>query len=117
MADKDKDNKEGRSGGGQGGSKSGEERSGGGRQGGSKEGGKEGKDSIAGGLGTTKHDKDAKNKLNHIADLDRSPWGHLPESKRLEMDAYSRERFMPRYEDLLRQYYRTIAEQGRRKDD
>ena len=32
------------------------------------------------------------------------------------MDVYSRERFMPRYEEILRQYYRTIAEQGRRKE-
>jgi hypothetical protein len=32
------------------------------------------------------------------------------------MDAYSKERFLPKYDDLLRQYYRTIAEQGRKKE-
>ena len=30
------------------------------------------------------------------------------------MDTYARERFMPRYEELLRQYYRTLSEQGRK---
>lgn len=56
-------------------------------------------------------------KKNTPSAIEQNLWGHLPAHKRLEMDAYSRERFMPRYEDLLRQYYRTIAEQGRRKDD
>jgi len=32
------------------------------------------------------------------------------------MDAYSRERFMPRYDELLRQYYRALSEQSRKKD-
>ena len=60
--------------------------------------------------------KDSNRDKNTIADLFKDIWGHLPQTKRLEMDAYSKERFMPKYEDLLRQYYRTIAEQGRRKD-
>jgi hypothetical protein len=55
-------------------------------------------------------------KKSTIADLFRDVWGHLPETKRQEMDAYSRERFMPKYDELLRQYYRTISEQGRKKD-
>jgi hypothetical protein len=43
-------------------------------------------------------------------------WGHLPESLRAEMDAYSNPRpFMPRYDDLIRKYYRTIATKGRAK--
>jgi hypothetical protein len=58
----------------------------------------------------------AKNK-NTVADLFRDVWGHLPEQKRQEMDAYSRERFMPRYDELLRQYYRTLSEQSRKKDE
>lgn len=56
-------------------------------------------------------------KKNTIADLFRDVWGHLPEQKRQEMDAYSRERFMPRYDELLRQYYRTLSEQSRKKDE
>jgi hypothetical protein len=37
--------------------------------------------------------------------------------RRMEMDAYGRERFMRRYDDLLQQYYRTISEQSRRRDE
>ncbi len=45
-------------------------------------------------------------------------WGHLPESLRAEMSAFANpEPFLPRYDDLIRKYYRTIAEQGRRKGD
>jgi hypothetical protein len=55
-------------------------------------------------------------KKSTVADLFRDVWGHLPETKRQEMDAYARERFMPKYDELLRQYYRTISEQGRKKD-
>ena len=56
-------------------------------------------------------------KKNTVADLFRDVWGHLPEEKRQEMDAYSRERFMPRYDELLRQYYRTLSEQSRKKEE
>ena len=52
-----------------------------------------------------------------MAELYKEKWGHLPETLRLEMDAYSRERFMARYSDLLKQYYSTIAERGRRTED
>ena len=61
--------------------------------------------------------KETAQKKNTIADLFRDVWGHLPEQKRQEMDAYSRERFMPRYDELLRQYYRTLSEQSRKKDE
>jgi hypothetical protein len=45
-------------------------------------------------------------------------WGHLPESLRAEMNAYSNPQpFMPRYDRLIREYYKTIAEQGRKKGD
>lgn len=65
-------------------------------------------------------DKDNKDismaKKNTIAELYRDVWGHLPEKARMEMDAYSRSQFMPQYDQILRQYYRTIAEQGRRRE-
>jgi hypothetical protein len=52
-----------------------------------------------------------------LADLYKDVWGHLPETLRAEMNAYaSRQKFMPKYEDMLKQYYSTIAEKGRRKD-
>ncbi|MFM7148871.1 MAG: hypothetical protein ACKO23_03415 [Gemmataceae bacterium] len=45
-------------------------------------------------------------------------WGHLPESVRAEMDAYSNPQpFHPRYDRLIREYYKTIAETGRKKGD
>jgi hypothetical protein len=80
--------------------------------------GKDGKQSKDKGNGTAKEGgggKDSAKKSATVADLYRDVWGHLPESRRQEMEIYSRERFLPRYEELLRQYYRTIAEQGRRK--
>jgi hypothetical protein len=51
-----------------------------------------------------------------LADLYKDIWGHLPETLRAEMNAYaSREQFMAKYRDLLKQYYTTIAEKGQRK--
>jgi hypothetical protein len=45
-------------------------------------------------------------------------WGHLPESLRAEMNAYSNPQpFLPRYDQLIREYYKTIAEQGRKKGE
>ena len=55
--------------------------------------------------------------MNKIADLYKDVWGHLPETLRQEMDQYSREQFMAKYNDLLKQYYATIAEKGRRKSE
>ena len=51
-----------------------------------------------------------------LADMYKDVWGHLPESMRAEMNAYSREQFMAKYDDLIKQYYSTIAEQSRKKD-
>jgi hypothetical protein len=46
-----------------------------------------------------------------IPDAYKDVWGQLPEKLRQEMDLYFREDFMPRYGDLLRQYYSSLAEQ------
>jgi hypothetical protein len=59
--------------------------------------------------------RDAKERMSKIADLYKDVWGSLPETLRQEMDQYSRERFMPKYDDLLKQYYARVAEKGRRK--
>ncbi len=61
--------------------------------------------------------KPAQPRTNITSELYRNDWGHLPLTKRLEMDAYSKERFMPRYDEALQQYYRTIAEQAQKKDN
>lgn len=54
---------------------------------------------------------------NKIADLYKDIWGEYPPMLRLEMDAYAREKYMARYSELLKQYYATIAEKGRRKGE
>jgi hypothetical protein len=59
----------------------------------------------------------SQEEMSKIADLYKDVWGHLPETLRQEMDQYSREQFMAKYGDLLKQYYATIAEKGRRKTE
>jgi hypothetical protein len=71
-----------------------------------------GKNSTGGGMGGGGKTEE----LNNLADVYKDIWGHLPESLRAEMNAYSREEFMAKYKDVLKQYYATIAEKGRRKD-
>jgi hypothetical protein len=61
--------------------------------------------------------KPGQEEMSKIADLYKDVWGHLPETLRQEMDQYSREQFMAKYGDLLKQYYATIAEKGRRKGE
>lgn len=51
--------------------------------------------------------------VERIADMSKDVWGHLPETLRQEMDQYYRDRFMPRYRDLLKEYYNRLAEQDR----
>jgi hypothetical protein len=52
-----------------------------------------------------------------LADLYKDIWGHLPESMRQEIDAYQKEGYMTKYRELLKQYYATIAEKGRKMDE
>lgn len=78
-----------------------------------KPGGKDGKNGN-GGEGGNKGDR----ALNKNADLDKEVWGHVPQTLRAQMDAYSNPQpFMPKYDDLIKRYYQTIAEQGRRKGE
>jgi hypothetical protein len=58
----------------------------------------------------------SQGEVNKLTEIYKEIWGHLPETLRAEMNAYGREQFMDRYSELIRQYYRTIAEKGRRKD-
>ena len=59
----------------------------------------------------------SKDEANKIADVFKDVWGHLPESMRAEMDAYSREQFMFKYKPHIEQYYSAISEKSRRKGD
>jgi len=56
-------------------------------------------------------------KANGMSDIVKDIWGHLPETLRQEVDHYYRDQFMPRYRDLLQQYYSRLAEQERRARD
>jgi hypothetical protein len=60
---------------------------------------------------------DTDREVKDSIDTTRSIWGHLPEAKRAEMDAYAREKFMTKYKDLINQYYETLAEKSRKKGD
>jgi hypothetical protein len=53
-------------------------------------------------------------KADRMSDIVKDIWGHLPETLRQEVDHYYRDQFMPRYRDLLQQYYSRLAEQERR---
>jgi hypothetical protein len=75
-----------------------------------------GKEGKGGGGKGGERKPDEKRENNSIEDLFKDVWGHLPQNKRQEMDAYAKERFLKKYDEILRQYYRTISEQGRRKD-
>ena len=44
-------------------------------------------------------------------------WPTLPPRDRMEMEAFGRERFIRNYEELLRAYYRNLAENRRRADE
>ncbi|MHB1422362.1 MAG: hypothetical protein ACYC3I_04030 [Gemmataceae bacterium] len=81
---------------------------------GDKPGGKNGKGGNGGGGG----DKEDRRVPNRAADQYKDVWGHLPQTLRAQMDAYSNPQpFMPKYDNLIKQYYRTISEQGRRKGE
>jgi hypothetical protein len=53
--------------------------------------------------------------VNPTAEMYKDVWGHLPDKMRQEMDSYFKEKFMPKYNDLLKQYYSNIAEQNKKK--
>ncbi len=58
----------------------------------------------------------ATGKPDKMSDVYRDVWGHLPESLRQEVDHYYRDRFMPKYQELLRQYYTKLAEADRKNE-
>jgi hypothetical protein len=67
-----------------------------------------------GGTGGKPDDRRPKPADAKLAELYKNPWGHLPETMRREMDSYFKEKFMPRYSELTKQYYSNIAEQNKK---
>jgi len=76
---------------------------------------KKGQAGTKNGAATPKTGTTAKDDKSKLHDLFKDVWGHLPETMRQEMDAYSKARFLPDYELMLRKYYQTLSEQGRKK--
>jgi hypothetical protein len=66
------------------------------------------------GSGIKFHNLSPKRQNDKLSDLYRDVWGTLPDRLRQEMDLYYREQFMPRYSELLRQYYASLAEQRKK---
>ncbi len=82
---------------------------------------KGGNDGSKEGVGTTGRgvtgDKNEPPKPPNGED-EKGQWGHLPESLRAQMKALSAsESFMPKHQELIREYYRNLAKQGRNKKD
>jgi hypothetical protein len=77
---------------------------------------KRGNEGKKDGNGAGGGDKKSKMNKNKLAELYKDVWGHLPETMRQEMDAYSRAKYIREYEALLKQYYRTISEEDRSKE-
>ena len=51
-------------------------------------------------------------------DDEKGKWGHLPEALRAQMNAYAtREEYMAKHQELIKEYYRNLAKQGRNKKD
>ena len=62
------------------------------------------------GLGTDR----APRKASTAAEPARDAWLPLPARKRQEMEAYGKDKPLPKYEQLVGEYFRTIAEQNRK---
>lgn len=56
-------------------------------------------------------------KSDRLSELYRDLWGTLPDRARQELDVYDRERYMPRYADLLSRYFSNIAEAKKKGSD
>lgn len=91
----------------------------GGQQG--QKGGQEGNEKqqgMGGGNPGAGNGKDEPPQPNREGEVFKDPWGHLPETLRQQMHAYaSREKYMDKHHDLIKQYYKTIAAQGRKKEN
>lgn len=61
-------------------------------------------------------DSDAPKKPTS-ADRQTGFWGEPRKMRLQEIEIYGKQRFLPKYEELLRQYYRTISESDRQKDN
>lgn len=81
--------------------------------GGMKDGGKQPKGGTTGTqAGVSSGGKPPKPSLPVDDDVAKDVWGHLPDKLRQQVTQYYKEEFMPRYADLLKQYYSSLSEKG-----
>jgi hypothetical protein len=52
-------------------------------------------------------------KPEDLRDLISRPWGHLPEQVREQMETKAQDQFLPKYETLIEDYYKRLAEEAR----
>lgn len=68
------------------------------------------KDGMAGAVVEAKPDgKSSRPTLPLDDEVNKEVWGHLPDKLRQQVTQYYKEQFMPRYTDLLKQYYSSLA--------
>ena len=65
---------------------------------------------------STENPRDAKNR--QLAPLTpgrmvRDVWGHLPPALRRELLNVYQDKYLPKYDDLVRRYFESLAEEGR----
>ncbi len=56
-------------------------------------------------------------KPEKLTEMYKDLWGSLPDRARQELDVYDRERYMPRYADLLSRYFSNISEAKKKGND
>ena len=67
------------------------------------------KDSTA----RTGKDADTRTEMERMKQMLKEVWGHLPPKIREQMQAGSPEEFLPKYERLIEDYYKRLAEEKR----
>ncbi|MBI2824871.1 MAG: hypothetical protein HYX69_09310 [Planctomycetia bacterium] len=63
----------------------------------------------------TREDATAKPDLSDIRELLKGVWGRLPERDREQMLQSYEEQFLPKYEQMIADYFRSIAEQQKKR--
>ncbi len=63
--------------------------------------------------GTNKSGSPTSPNLPNEDPFTKQVWGHLPEKLRQQASQYYREQYMPKYQEMLKQYYSNLAERDR----
>lgn len=72
------------------------------------------KDGTAGATGGTPKGPPTGPSLPLADEVVKEIWGHLPDRERQQITQYYREQFMPRYSELIKSYFSSLAENSRK---